>query len=250
MGVGLRAPPPRRQRPASLEDHEYPAGIEHHADAPTDERNEFEKTLVPVLGGAAIGRAASQHGGENKGPLQELDTENRAKPTYEEDAYVPPRAQWQQEAAPAAEYSAPPAELPGSALGVSRNNSAKSKQRMSGSYYEDVAPQFDSASEQLPMPPSIPAVGAGQYFPPPMQQGAPPAQWEPTQSPTMSTASGFTSVSQRGINPRWQEEQQQQRVGGPRQPRRNSNNIPNLNGNPDFELRPGRGNRGPGGGIR
>jgi hypothetical protein len=75
-------------------------------------------------------------------------------------------------------------------------------------------------------------------------------------SPTASTSSQFTSVSQRGVNPRWQP-QPPQFIGGNsnandgmysrrnRPPRNDQMNL--LAGNPDFELPVSRsGRRGPG----
>jgi hypothetical protein len=68
---------------------------------------------------------------------------------------------------------------------------------------------------------------------------------EGARSPTESDRSNFTSVSQRGVNPRWN--------GGPRHgqamPNRRPVNAPQrndilLNSNPDFQLPGGRGGRG------
>ena len=79
-------------------------------------------------------------------------------------------------------------------------------------------------------------------------------------SPAASTSSHFTSVSQRGINPRWQPQPQPpQFIGGPPAPNdfsspRRINRPPRndqmtfLSGNPDFELPVNRAGKRPGGG--
>jgi hypothetical protein len=273
MGGGLRAPPPRRQMPQEDVAYDYPADIEN---THSDERREFEQTLAPV-NVEMIGRALSDDGHENDNDRmiapQELSAAsippasgggnengrlavvNETQPTYQEDSYVPPRAQWQQ---PEPESrDADPVELPAPfaphQAPASLNGSSKSK-RASDTYYEDVAPQFDTTHEDQQIPP----LPSSSPHPPPLSPGvastpyAPPtgSPWNPhplpdledgQRSPAMSTTSGFTSISQRGINPRWQEEQN--RLGPPRQP---AGRVPSvgLSGNPDFELSAARGRGG------
>lgn len=265
--MGLRAPPPRRQMPPSDPgyDGDYPAGIDFPAgiDNPSDERKEFEKTLAPV-GADLIGRAVTndsrdklglQDQENTGGPSGKLVMVNPDQPAFE-DSYIPPRPQWQPETTPSG-YQTPPAELP-APTDPSNIELTKSKtNRISGSYYEDVAPQFDNSHETDPpttpqpiLPIPGPGAQIGQFNPAPAPATGGP--WNPPPipqleegqlSPTISTTSGFTSISQRGINPSWQEEQK--RVGGPRPVGRT--NV-GLAGNPDFELPPGRGGRGVRGG--
>lgn len=170
--------------------------------------------------------------------------------------YVPPRAAWGEEGRfsplnPAAQ----PAELP-SPTSHRRVNS-------SDNYYEDVDPRF---AEQQPVTASLipAALAPGGY-----SNGNPNSNllqpvgldgnqsYEDNQSgsrsPAESERSNFTSVSQRGVNPKWNPAQ-----GGYGQPmpNRRAVNAPQqqrdmvLNSNPDFEI-PGGGGRGGGGrGIR
>lgn len=77
-------------------------------------------------------------------------------------------------------------------------------------------------------------------------------------SPAASTSSHFTSVSQRGVNPRWQPQPPPQFIGGgppaPNEYPRRQNRPPRndqmnfLSGNPDFELPVNRAGKRPGGG--
>ncbi|KAI5845563.1 SUR7/PalI family-domain-containing protein [Tricharina praecox] len=275
-GGGLRAPPPPRRQQPPQEAYDFPAGIEN---THSDERREFEQTLAPV-NTEVIGRALSDGGrleettrpqelaalsSESGSGTGKLAVVNESHPVFGEDSYIPPRAQRPMDdmQSPAARNSLN--ELPGSSVTrpgpPSRAGSSKSK-RVSDSYYEDVAPQFDTSFQddrRIPTPP-LPAVphqlspvvpNAVSYDPP---TGAP---WNPhpppipdneddgPRSPTMSTASGFTSISQRGINPRWQEEQSKLAPGRP-QGGLGRHSV-GLQGNPDFELPVPRGRAGRGG---
>lgn len=112
-----------------------------------------------------------------------------------------------------------------------------------GEYYEDVDPRFAEAPPiRAVTPPPIQTTNSYEDIP----QGA--------RSPAESERSTFTSISQRGVNPRWNPPPPAFPGGGnfggtviPRRPV-NRNDIL-LNSNPDFEL-PARGNpsRGAGGG--
>lgn len=108
-----------------------------------------------------------------------------------------------------------------------------------GDYYEDVDPRF---TEPAPRPPQQPI-----HEEPISYDDIPPPR-----SPAISEQSGFTSVSQRGINPRWNPPPGQGFNPGmpPRKPvGRNEVNV--LNSNPDFQLPSTRGgpSSGRGGGM-
>jgi hypothetical protein len=179
--------------------------------------------------------------------LQRQTVDSDASRYSADEPYVPPRQAWQGEG-----RSSPlsrPAELPGQ-IGHRRANSGDN-------YYEDVDPQFaepritapspvpaalapgysannGSASNLRPLQPVVRLDGNSSYED--LQSGA--------RSPAESDKSNFTSVSQRGVNPRWN--------GGPgHAPMPNRRPLPQqqdilLNSNPDFQL-PGRGGRGGGG---
>ncbi len=155
--------------------------------------------------------------------------------------------------------------------------------RPSSHYYEDVDPRFsdvnidpspplpDHQHQQPTLPASlIPSAGAGavassaRYLQP--TQGIPPTASDETlqdgaRSPNGSEASHFTSVSQRGVNPRWRPGSEDLRSmppassmrkpvqGMPGAPSRERDTNVLLQHNPDFEI-PGMRppGRGPGGG--
>ena len=101
-----------------------------------------------------------------------------------------------------------------------------------GAYYEDVDPRFAE-------PAAVPRADPNTY------EELTPAG---ARSPAISEHSTFTSVSQRGVNPRWKPG-----PGAPGQqiPRRpvNRNEVNILNSNPDFQLPGGRGAGGGRGGM-
>lgn len=95
-----------------------------------------------------------------------------------------------------------------------------------GNYYEDVDPRFAEPSPRGQPPPQD---GPMVYDDPHLAPGA--------RSPTVSERSGFTSVSQRGVNPRWNPPPGQgysQSIPMRRPANRDEVNI--LNSNPDFQL--------------
>lgn len=179
-----------------------------------------------------------------------------------EDAYVPPRQVWGEggRSSPLnpAGQNTPPVELPTS------SQTARKRAVSGDNYYEDVAPQF---AEQPPLHPSLmpAALAPGGYGNGGSSGGSSGNlrinaggldgnnSYEDIQSgsrsPAESDRSNFTSVSQRGINPRWNGGQQNyapmpnRRPVGPPQPRREDLL---LNSNPDFQLPGGRGGRGGG----
>lgn len=161
--------------------------------------------------------------------------------------YVPPRQGWAEAGRssplnPATQI----AELPSPV-------DATHKRHNSGdNYYEDVDPRF-AEQPQVTAPAPLPSLLSPGY---PSQQPLRPLQtsvgldgsnsYEDLQSgarsPAESDRSNFTSVSQRGVNPRWN--------GGPgyapmpaRRPLPPQNDIL-FNSNPDFQLPASRGGRG------
>ncbi|KAI1810734.1 pali-domain-containing protein [Poronia punctata] len=152
----------------------------------------------------------------------------------QDEHYVPPRQAWNQ---------GPSRGSPGvpSPLHVPRAQDSNGQMRPppvtvnGGIYYEDVDPRFaepSPRSRQAPQEASIEHEDDTHLAP-----GA--------RSPTISERSGFTSVSQRGVNPRWNPG-----PGGPgqgysqpmamRRPA-NRDEVNILNSNPDFHLPTRRG---------
>lgn len=279
MEMGLRAPPPRRPMPppgTTYDDLEFPAGID--GSPMLDERREFDQTLAPVANGN-IGMALSNGGyaEEDLHKIMPIDLPEQIDRAVGEngdqhsESYEQPtrRTSWiQHQGAPLRTNELVenmPAELPAPVVRStppSRAGSPKSR-RASGAYYEDVAPQFDTShQESTPPVPFPPSLTPGPYSSPLGQHSGP---WSPPpipddpvevgqRSPAMSTASGFTSISQRGVNPRWQEEQGNTaapgrgRGGGVGRKTVGRNSV-GLAGNPDFEL-PSISSRGGRGGGR
>ncbi|KAI8215420.1 pH-response regulator protein palI/prr-5 [Colletotrichum sp. SAR 10_77] len=178
------------------------------------------------------GMVGLQQGGGNRSNPQRHDTYMSETSRYsQDDAYVPPRAAWNQNQPPSRNASPlSRAEMPG------RSSPA---QPTASDYYEDVDPRFADAPAPAP---------AG-------RAGPPPALQVPLSVPNMydldthegagarspgaeSDRSNFTSISQRGINPRWNPPAPYGQ-GPPRRPPQQRRQDMLLNNNPDFEL-PGK----------
>ncbi|KAK4164166.1 SUR7/PalI family-domain-containing protein [Cladorrhinum sp. PSN259] len=147
--------------------------------------------------------------------------------SQDENAYVPPRQVWNQ---PAGRTPSPLAPTSQPIETASRGTPAPSLPA-AGEYYEDVDPRFADSSiivtKPRTPPPLEPIQTANTY------EDIPPG----ARSPAESERSTFTSISQRGVNPRWNPPPQQPAI-----PRRPVNRPADmlLNANPDFEL-PTRG---------
>ncbi|KAI1483437.1 hypothetical protein K445DRAFT_12056 [Daldinia sp. EC12] len=168
----------------------------------------------------------------------------------QEGQYVPPRQGWQrperpsQVPAPLQIPSRPPQELSSGTPPPPQPQPQPQPQPATaskGDYYEDVDPRFEEPASK-PQPPQL-------QLPPqdgPSYDDVPPQPM----SPAISEQSGFTSISQRGINPRWNPPPghgyNQQMP--PRKPvGRNEVNV--LNSNPDFQLPTTRGGAAGRGGM-
>lgn len=157
---------------------------------------------------------------------------------------MPPRANWANTGAPPAEPM--PLEEPQLPRLPSVNegqaaNRPQPNPRPANNYYEDVDPRF--AASQLSAPNNTVVPSALVPGPPPIDipisnlyDDLP----EGARSPAASDTSHFTSISERGINPRWRPPPPPSRLG-----RQEAEDIL-LASNPDFDLQAGRGR---GGGI-
>lgn len=151
--------------------------------------------------------------------------------------YIPPRQQWVEPGRSSPlNPASQPVELPSPVTAVHKNRSS------ADNYYEDVDPRFaDSATTASPPPILAPGYaqgsGSNQNLRPLQPMGLDGnSSYEDLQSgarsPAESERSNFTSVSQRGVNPRWNG------YGAapmPRRPVPQQNDIL-LNSNPDFML--------------
>ncbi|TEA20161.1 pH-response regulator protein palI/prr-5 [Colletotrichum sidae] len=150
-----------------------------------------------------------------------------------DEQYVPPRAAWNQNG-PSSRGSSPlQREVPG------RSSPLQASAPAPSDYYEDVDPRFADAPAQAPA-----------------RAGPPPALQVPLPAHTMyedahadagarspgaeSDRSNFTSISQRGVNPRWNPPPPMPGYGQGLPPRRpppqQRRQDVLLNNNPDFEL--------------
>ncbi|TGZ80558.1 pali-domain-containing protein [Ascodesmis nigricans] len=261
MGMGPRRGPPPQDR---YHDEDMPAHFDNNA---RDERGEFDKTTnVP---GAfptdnMIGVARSDNGFDdaNRYPhsmLPELAGSHAKLPVLNEsraatpqaaqlegdDTYIPPRAQWEQDQQnnQSQHLQQPSAiELPTSTT-PSGESPPTLTTTTSNTYYEDVQPQFDRPIQtpppltSSPHPPALMPAGGTHSPVQNMSQWQPPPPPIPNEDPpmspgAMSSASGFTSVSQRGVNPRWQEEQGRLAAQSQGMGRKSAG----LTGNPDFDM--------------
>jgi hypothetical protein len=133
--------------------------------------------------------------------------------------YVPPRQGW---TGAGASQLNPAAELP------SKSRSALGNKRVSGdNYYEDVDPRFAEAPGT-----ATPPRDGHKANVPPLALGLDEDSHTQPGSRSPSERSGFTSVSQRGVNPNWQ-----RGYGPPMPSQRPPPQRPDvLNSNPDFEV--------------
>lgn len=150
---------------------------------------------------------------------------------------MPARAAWNQDNGRNSPHNSPP---PNHVRPVAELGSNSPGPASRGDYYEDIDPRF-----------------AGQPAPSPYNQQPPPL--EPAfddarlnaggaRSPTGSERSNFTSISQRGVNPRWNPPPPMpNQYGPPRRPPPQQQRQDMILDNPDFQI-PGRrpGGRGPG----
>ena len=164
----------------------------------------------------------------------------------DESRYVPARANWNantngpQLNPPT--HSSPPPQV---------TKSSPRARRKSEPYYEDVDPRF-SQDHSMNVPTLLVPGGqarSGELEPRGQHIGLQPsASYDSVQDGPLSESSNFTSISERGINPQWQSEQQRYQYG--------TGGVPNrqpqggaiaqqrdflLSSNPDFELGGPRG---------
>ncbi|ETS84862.1 hypothetical protein PFICI_02887 [Pestalotiopsis fici W106-1] len=166
------------------------------------------------------------------------DTYMTASSRYSQDenAYVPARQAWAQGPGRNSPRMPSPLHIPQRPADMPATTGAPQPSTAAaaagGAYYEDVDPRFAE-------PAAVPRADPNTY------EELTPAG---ARSPAISEHSTFTSVSQRGVNPRWKPG-----PGAPGQqiPRRpvNRNEVNILNSNPDFQLPGGRGAGGGRGGM-
>ena len=172
-----------------------------------------------------------------------IDTYNLDRPYTERPRNRSPPYESRQQ------YTAPPPPPPASPE-VSRRRTSDTG-TVAASYYEDVDPRFDDPppGEEIHNPYTTAAPLRRNLSSNSLGDGQP--EGSGPRSPAASTSSHFTSVSQRGINPRWQPppSQPQFEQYPPRRPKPRNDQMQFLSGNPDFELPVNRGNKRGGGGI-
>lgn len=166
-------------------------------------------------------------------PCQWCDSQLICRP------YIPPRQAWGEQHRQPSPLNAATTHVGGPAPVVAAHKRTSS----ADNYYEDIDPRFAEApSHPSAIPPPLnsnvnraldPSQLAGSYED--IQSGA--------RSPAESEHSTFTSVSQRGVNPRWNDRAGNGGYGAPMPSRRPVNNPPPsqqrdllLTSNPDFEL--------------
>jgi hypothetical protein len=114
--------------------------------------------------------------------------------------YVPPRQVWGENGRSSPLNTTTQATPPPNAM-------APGHRRASSDYYEDQDPRFVERPSALPAPLGIPRGGLQPLQPPKIGGLDGSASYEDLQSgsrsPAESDRSNFTSISQRGVNPRW-----------------------------------------------
>ncbi|RYP23678.1 hypothetical protein DL765_000974 [Monosporascus sp. GIB2] len=217
-------------------------GSPAHTPPNFDQFNQLRESDSDVAGMLALQQARTSSD-------QRHDTYMSDSSKYSQDEhYAPPRQAWNQ--GPGRSSPGFPAPMNTSARleELPENRATAPSQRApsdAGDYYEDIPARF---AEPAPS-----ALQPGQDMPGTYEDVHAGAG---ARSPAISERSGFTSVSQRGINPRWNPAPGPgygQQVPPRRPVGRNDVNV--LNSNPDFQLPPSRGvnnsspARGPGGGM-
>ncbi|KFG85557.1 pH-response regulator protein palI/RIM9 [Metarhizium anisopliae] len=148
--------------------------------------------------------------------------------TDEPQQYVPPRAAWNQNPG----RNSPGAASPGGQNMLPTTTGSRSD------YYEDTNPRFDTTPPSGPVQSHHPSA-----YPEPLFEDA-PATGGRARSPAESERSNFTSISQRGVNPRWEPHPPMPNQAPPnRRPVQVKHQRQDvlLNNNPDFQLPSSRG---------
>ncbi|KAI9163344.1 pH-response regulator protein palI/prr-5 [Paramyrothecium foliicola] len=139
-----------------------------------------------------------------------------------DEQYVPPRAAWNQGSGR------------NSPRGPSPLHAASRPAPAADNYYEDVDPRFAGPSNPAPQPPPIEPIYEDVHA---LHNGA--------RSPAESERSNFTSISQRGVNPRWNPPPPMPQGPQRRQGQKRQDMLLDM---PDFQLPGGPGGPAPRGG--
>jgi hypothetical protein len=173
---------------------------------------------------------------QGRAPERHLTYMSDASKYSNEEQYVPPRAGWNQEGRNSPRMPSPLHVQNQQQQTVEVASSMALPSTDTNNYYEDVAPRFVGGvpAHQNRQPPPVEPV----YDDPRAAAGG-------ARSPAGSERSNFTSISQRGVNPRWNPAPP---MPSPRRQAQQRQDV--LLDNPDFQLRGGpgaSGARGPGG---
>ncbi|KAG6076786.1 hypothetical protein E4U33_001658 [Claviceps sp. LM78 group G4] len=162
--------------------------------------------------------------------------------------YVPPRAAWNQSSGRHSPRAASPAHSFRPNPEHSTPHLPPSKMGSRSDYYEDVDPKFEAMHPQTLQTPQTPQNPHGgpllHVHPPDSVYEDVHAVVGGARSPAESERSNFTSISQRGVNPRWEPQPPMPNQGvPPRRPVQMKQQRQDvlLNNNPDFQLSGSRG---------
>lgn len=246
---------PRAESPPPLPglDPEGPVGQAVEMDASTGSPSHPPKGFGTQLGQLrdSDGDVAGMVGLQQQRQNLARDTQISEGSRYSSDEpYVPPRQAWVEGG------RSSPLNPASQAAELSTSNPSGHKRVGSGdNYYEDVDPRF---VDEPPATNSLVPAALAHGYP----TGGSNAALQPlridgnnsyedvqsgSRSPAESERSNFTSVSQRGVNPRWNGGQNGYGAPAPMPNRRPTNTPPRndilLNNNPDFQLPGARGGR-------
>ncbi|KAK8877162.1 pH-response regulator protein palI/prr-5 [Apiospora arundinis] len=176
--------------------------------------------------------------------VQRHDTYMSEASRYSQDeSYTPPRQAWNQ--GPGRNSPRMPSPLnvaPKASELPTQTPPPPAPTASDSNYYEDVDPRFTEPPPRALQPGPAPLRD-------PMREPSYDDDMHAAagaRSPAPSERSNFTSVSQRGVNPRYQPPGGYGQVPPPRRPVNQQNEVNVLNNNPDFQLGPARK---PGGGM-
>ncbi|KAK1454300.1 hypothetical protein CCUS01_10594 [Colletotrichum cuscutae] len=180
-----------------------------------------------------VGLQQQQNGGNRSHPQRHDTYMSEASRYSQDDAYVPPRQAWNQNQA--SSRTASPLQQQRSAEMLNRSSPAPA----ASDYYEDVDPRFADAPAPAPAQRAGPPPGLQVPLPAPNMYDDAHADAGARSPGAESDLSNFTSISQRGVNPRWNPAPPMPGYGQPMPPRRPVQQRRQdmlLNNNPDFEL--------------
>ncbi|KAH7358148.1 SUR7/PalI family-domain-containing protein [Plectosphaerella cucumerina] len=240
------APPPMVGQAVEMDAH---SGSPAHAPQNFGSFNGIRNSDADIAGMVGLQQGMSNNNASNRHDTYMSDGSKYSS----DEQYLPPRQAWAQGQGRSSPLAASPMQPP---VELAERRSPVPAPAHSD-YYEDVDPRFANTPPEQLQPPPLQTNGQDMMYEDQREQRSTRAR-----SPgAESDRSNFTSISQRGVNPRWNPPPMPTYQGGQGPPPRRPVRPPQqqrqdmlLNSNPDFQLPTGRmgsppRNNGSGGGM-